>query len=846
MNNEDLLSFLKDQDSKEEKSIWERLQVLAKRKTFIIITALSLVAIVMIMNFLATPSYSASVLLKKDNSAENSRYDEFKQIVSIQTSDQLETEMELVKTRAVLDKVVDELNLSLNVGEFEEPGEEKIEINSVLIDYNSLHVQGSSAGKRMPQFVEVEILPVNYSKYYYLIKAAENRIELYDAGNDKLLKAVDDKTTAEFQLDNARLVIYWPDGKPGSVLNFGIENFYSVVEWLKGSVNISHREKTDLFEISVGWSNPSGAVQIANTIGDKFRETRIDQQKQNIRYSFDFIDSQLVEVSENLKRAESELSTYKSGKKLITVNQSSGNLVNFLSTLQAEKINTELELLDYKNKIAGMKSQYQSQGYFDQTNLNDQSSVQNPFSNLMKTVTDLEIQRIEMLQKRTETHPDVLSINEQINEAKNRMAEYNRNTLENYEIVKRGLEEKRSELVSRINEYDAQIGTLPAQETRMEELLREKNVHEKVFTLLLDKREEMRMAELSKLQDIVVVEPAHKASTSQRRIHPALALIFGLVLGIGGAFVLESMNKKITNLDDVENEFNLPVLAIIPKYKKDVLKSIQTAADYKSRFVTLMDNQDGFRESYRVLRTKLSSAADEKKKMIMFTSCEENTGKTTVVANLAISLAMANKKVLVIDGDLRKSRLSELFEMSKTSPGLISFLTQDLSIPNIYNLNKFIENGKNLRTLNILPAGGINQDSSDLLGSEKMERLIEMIKDSSYDYILFDTPPVTRVVDALVLSRFIHDIVMIVRPDHTVRDSVGWGIQELERESAKITGLVVNACEIENSYFKHRYGYGYGYEYKETSHENGTIRTKVRKKATGEVKKIKNKSYQKS
>ncbi len=191
-------------------------------------------------------------------------------------------------------------------------------------------------------------------------------------------------------------------------------------------------------------------------------------------------------------------------------------------------------------------------------------------------------------------------------------------------------------------------------------------------------------------------------------------------------------------------------------------------------------------------------------------------------------LAQAEKKVLVIDCDLRKSRLTELFEISKDSPGLITYLTQDINIPNIYNLNKNFGEGNSLKTLNILPSGGVTENSSDLLGSEKMDKLIEMIKDSSYDYIIFDTPPITRVVDVLVLGKRIKDVVMVIRPNHTVKDSVQWGIKELGREEVKVNGLVVNACNIKNSYFKHRYGYGYGYYY--GYDDNGEKKIKKRKK----------------
>ncbi|MEO8399185.1 MAG: hypothetical protein ABI550_05135, partial [Ignavibacteriaceae bacterium] len=111
-----------------------------------------------------------------------------------------------------------------------------------------------------------------------------------------------------------------------------------------------------------------------------------------------------------------------------------------------------------------------------------------------------------------------------------------------------------------------------------------------------------------------------------------------------------------------------------------------------------------------------------------------------------------------------------------------------------------------------------------------MDKLIEMLKDSSYDYILFDTPPITRVVDVLVLGRRIKDLIMVIRPNHTIKDSVVWGIKELQREEVKINGTVVNACDIKNSYFKHRYGYGYGYYSDNSTNGDDNIKKKKKKK----------------
>ena len=123
-----------------------------------------------------------------------------------------------------------------------------------------------------------------------------------------------------------------------------MENFRSMV-------SLDHKIKTNLFTISVKNNSPYAAALIANTITEKFRDSRIEQQKQTIKYSFDFVDKQLEEMQEKLKEAEKNLSDFKASGQIMTIDASSNELVKYLSDLEAEKMNTELQLTDYKNKL---------------------------------------------------------------------------------------------------------------------------------------------------------------------------------------------------------------------------------------------------------------------------------------------------------------------------------------------------------------------------------------------------------------------------------------------------------------------------------------------------------------
>ena len=215
-------------------------------------------------------------------------------------------------------------------------------------------------------------------------------------------------------------------------------------------------------------------------------------------------------------------------------------------------------------------------GYIDQSYLSpegNRSDMSTPFSALLKQLSDLELQRLELLQKRTENHPDVVAIDQQIKMAKDKLSSYNQNTLTAYQIIINSLEKKLLKISNMMSKYEVKLEMLPAKENRLARLLRQKNVYEKISTLLLDKREEMRMAELSKLQDITIVDPAHEplAPVSPRKIlNIFVALILGTFVGFIGVFLLELKDSKLINLDELEEEFNLPIFSIIPTYSNEI------------------------------------------------------------------------------------------------------------------------------------------------------------------------------------------------------------------------------------------------------------------------------------
>ena len=816
---------------KKEKTLIEIFQLILKNKYILITTILIMLVIALTYAFTATPKFEATVVLKKESNPEDRKYGapDISTMLSLQSTDAIETEMQLIATKTVMSEVVNKLDLFCTVKELKWGDEKSYKINKTYLDMLDPVFRSKNSGRFIvPEKFEIIqndttltatgefIIKKENADTYALFDGYDNKFITRSLVKEDTIPESDTLTTipteppfTELTYKEFSIRINWKEAPINSHLIISLDDYNKVVDGVTESTKVNREGKTDIFSIVYSASSATSAAVIANTIVDKYRESRLEQKKQLIRYSFGVVDKQLKEVTENLKQSESALSSFKASGQIMSIDASSRELVGFLSNLEAEKNAADMQLSDYKNREIELEKELKKSGYFDQTGLGPQSNSNDggnsPFSQLQKQLSDLELQRLELLQKRTENHPDVIAIDEQIRQTKSKLAGFNQNTITAYKIMITTLEKKLLKINDLMSKYEVKMRGLPSQENKLAQLMRQQSTYERIFQILLDQRESMRVAELSKMQDITIVDGAkvpEKASWPKRSLILLVSLILGGFLGILLIFSVELYRTRFVNLDELESEFQIPILSIIPKYSKDVEKKLENSnSEYK--IASLTSNDDGLIETYRLFRTKLFQRLDPEKKIIMITSCEENSGKTSVVANLAVSISQEGKRVLVVDCDLRKADLTKTFGLTTKDTGLIDYLTKDVN-PKIYS--------RASKLIDVLPAGGLSDESGTILGSPRMKLLFANLGQSNYDIILFDTPPVTKVVDPLVIAQYIKDVILIVRPNHSLIETVRWGMQELKQANVNIKGIVANAATIENSYYyRYRYGYGYGY-----------------------------------
>jgi capsular exopolysaccharide synthesis family protein len=326
-------------------------------------------------------------------------------------------------------------------------------------------------------------------------------------------------------------------------------------------------------------------------------------------------------------------------------------------------------------------------------------------------------------------------------------------------------------------------------------LKREIENHQNLFNALISRTNEQSVTE--KAQDITVwvVEKAqlpHSPSKPNKKRNILLGLIMGLFGAVGLALFLEYLDNTIKTPDDIEERYNLPVLSTISK-SKDKKKSL-----FK---VVWEEPSSALAESFKKLRTSvLLSSADSPPQAIMVTSMAPQDGKTTIAANLAITIAESGSKVVLIDGDMRRPTLHEVFELDNAK-GLSTAIagTSDVKV------REFAEH----KNLYVLPSGPTPPNPSELLMSKKLAKLMDIFK-RKFDFIIVDTPPIISVSDALAITKLVDASLIVVRFGKTTYEMMNHGMKQLEGIDAKVIGTIINQVDERKS---GHYYYLYNKEY---------------------------------
>ena len=318
--------------------------------------------------------------------------------------------------------------------------------------------------------------------------------------------------------------------------------------------------------------------------------------------------------------------------------------------------------------------------------------------------------------------------------------------------------------------------------------------------MLLQKREENSIALAATSDNAKIIDAALASDapvSPNRKMIWLVALVLGLAAPVALIYLKELLRYKIEGRNDLEKLTTIPVLGDV---------SVSRDSKSEKRTVVVHENSnDLMAETFRGIRTNLQFVLDgPEKKVIQFTSSTSGEGKTFVSSNLAASMALLGKKVVLIGLDIRKPRLAEMFNLSDYKKGITIFLSGDADDKQLL-FEQIMPSGVN-KNLDILPAGIIPPHPAELLSRKNLDKAIEYLKEV-YDYVILDTAPVGLVADTLIISRVADATVYICRADYTPKSDLKLANSLFKENKLKNMSIVLNGIDMT----KRKYGYYYGY-----------------------------------
>ena len=785
--------------SDEKTDLRSYLSVMLRRRWLIGIFAGVVLVTVIMKTLMASPVYESKSIIqiyKKSDSATNikSLLEESFVTGGSLTTAMIQTQVEILKSHTVSERATKAINYQVQV----EPEHRMAGILINRLKAKLEHGISSKEGLVKKKLIKpISIKPLTVGS---VMEGCSYVLEF--VGPDSY-KVMEDKSGAlvgkgkvnkPFFAPNFSILVEGDSARKGKKMKFSVLTLASAISGLQESIDVTPIRNTELITISATALHPSIAAAKVNAIVSGYKNLTVLKNTEDATRAIYFIDEQIRILEKSLRFCESRLMSFKEKEKLVSLSDDARATLEQLMSFDAELKKTE---------SLRKQAEFIAENIMKGGDISDEgiaavgASTENQRLNtLAQRLSELQSRMITLKIDYKEKHPLVVETVEQIKEAKKAIRTELSSIIASLEVNERSIK-------GNISSFEKRIKDFPDAEKRLAELTREAEVQRGAYSSLLQKKQEFEIMKASEIGNVWVVDTATSAGmikpTVKRNI--ILAVIVGLFMGVGIAFFLEYLDNTIKNPDDLKQITELPLLGSIAKYDTQ-------AEGNGGELITHTMPNTNVSEAFRTIRTNIFFASfDTPKRLIGVTSALPSEGKTLVVANLAISIAQADKKVLLLDADMRRPRLHRIFNQ-KRSPGLSNLIMAEDIEGALGDVTRKLP----ISGLDVIYAGDVPHNPNELLGSQKLKSIIDLVSDR-YDYILFDSPPILSVSDSVVLTNQLDGTILVIHAEKTEKNALKQALEAIPNE--KVLGLVLNNINIERDEYYYRYYYQYYYSYED-------------------------------
>ena len=702
----------------------------------------------------------------------------------VSSSSNVDNEIEVLRSKSLAREVVNNLGLFVTyMDEDEFPSKELYHTSPVLVSLT--HQEADKLPGRME--INMILQPTGALGVQITVGEKEYRKQF-----DKLPAVFPtDEGTVAFFANNDTLSAVRPENitKERHITAF-INRPFSVSKGYVNSLSIAPTSKTtSVVVISLENTNTRRGRDYINKLLEMYNINANNDKNEVAQKTAEFIDERIGIISKELGSTEQDLENFKRSAGITDLSSEAQIALTGNAEYEKKRVENQTQInlvMDLQRYMKGNEYEVLPSNI----GLQDAASA-----GAIDRYNQMLVERKRLLRTSTENNPTIINLDTSIRAMRT-------NVQATLDATLKGLQITKEDLAREASRYSRRINDAPTQERQFVSIARQQEIKSGLYLMLLQKREENAITLAATANNAKIID---EALADDNPISPKKTIVYlaALVLGVGlpvGVIYLIGLTKfKIEGRADVEKLTSLPVVGDIP------------LADEKTGAIAVFENQNNLMsETFRNVRTNLQFMLENGKNVILVTSTISGEGKSFISANLAISLSLLGKKVVIVGLDIRKPGLNKVFNIPKKEHGITQYLTNTTA-----NLMDFVQPSDINKNLFILPGGTVPPNPTELLARGGLEKAIETLK-ANFDYVILDTAPVGMVTDTLLIGRVADLSVYVCRADYTHKAEFTL-INELA-ENNKLPNLciAVNGLDLNSRKYGYYYGYGkygkyYGY-----------------------------------